>query len=123
MLIDEATIDIRPWIANGRFEGNNPLKNRDGVYSGDSIQLAVKISYPEHIKQQYESKKLLLSQQQEKEKTEKKEERRLSLTSSPAVTTPPLRSPRSPIITSSEGSHGSLSGKKGGNGTIPTSPR
>jgi len=50
VLVDDAVVDIRPWIANGRFEGNQKLKNTDGVLAGDNIQLAVKISYKEAAK-------------------------------------------------------------------------
>jgi len=46
VLMGRATVDIKEWVANGRFEGEQKLQNREGIDAGDSIQLAVKITYP-----------------------------------------------------------------------------
>jgi hypothetical protein len=41
----EDFVDIRPWIANGRFEGDLELLH-NGLPSGLKVQLAVKLTYP-----------------------------------------------------------------------------
>ena len=45
VMMAEEVVDIRPWIANGRFEGDQEL-HRNGREAGLKIQLAVKLSYP-----------------------------------------------------------------------------
>ena len=41
----EDYVDIRPWIANGRFEGDHELLH-NGMPCGVKVQLAVKLTYP-----------------------------------------------------------------------------
>jgi hypothetical protein len=50
VLMGSFTVNIKEWVANGRYEGEVNLLNREGIDVGDTIQLAVKISYPQREK-------------------------------------------------------------------------